>query len=219
MAEDGLAPAPSGPVRGPIADGVTGVVICGGHGRRIQPAAPTIAAAPIEKGLVLAGGREMVAAVLDRLSPQVDAVVVNANRRLDRYRALGHPVVPDVLADAGPLAGLLAAMPACRTRWLATVPCDAPALPRDLVARLADAAVTARARAAFARCGDRAQPVFALVDTSLRPDLERYLHAGGRRLDAWFASVDAVPVDFGDPASFVNINTATDLAAFEASLS
>ncbi len=195
-------------------DGVTGVVLCGGKGRRMQPPDAPSGETVVEKGLTLAAGRPMVVAVLDRLAPQVDSILINANRRLDRYRAFGHPVVTDEWVDAGPLAGLLAAMAACRTRWLATVPCDAPSLPLDLVARLR--ATASGAGAAFAHCGGRAQPVFALVDVALRPELERYLRAGGRRLETWFASIRAVPVEFDDPRGFANINSRSDLDAFEA---
>ena len=72
------------------------------------------------------------------LAPQVAAIVVNANQNAERYREFGHPVVPDAVGGyAGPLAGLHAGLAASATPYVATVPCDSPFLPGDLVARLA----------------------------------------------------------------------------------
>src|SRR6202035_798483 len=49
------------------------------------------------------------------------------------YQGLGCPVWPDEPADfSGPLAGMLAGLNHCTTRYLATVPCDSPNFPLDL---------------------------------------------------------------------------------------
>ena len=63
-------------------DDVTGVVLAGGMGRRMGG---------VDKGLVLLDGEPMVAHVLERLAPQVGALVINANQNLERYAAFGHP--------------------------------------------------------------------------------------------------------------------------------
>ena len=77
---------------------VTGIVLAGGLGRRMGG---------VDKGLVELDGKPMVAHAIARLAPQVGAIVVNANRNVERYAALGHPVVPDDVGGfAGPLAGL-----------------------------------------------------------------------------------------------------------------
>ena len=88
-------------------------------------------------GLVLAGGR---GSRMGRLAPQVGHVMINANRNLAAYESFGVPVWPDALPDfAGPLAGFLAGLERCETPYLATLPCDSPLFPVDLVARLAAA--------------------------------------------------------------------------------
>lgn len=187
---------------------ITGVVLAGGLGRRMGSHT-----AGLDKGLLPFGGRPMVAHVIERLAPQVGSVAINANRHLEAWRALGLPVFTDVFEGfAGPLAGLHAALGRIDTQWVATAPCDAPFLPLDLVERLVRAASAQGAGIAIACTADRPHPVFALVDRSLRADLQRYLESGHRRVEAWMAGQGAVQVGFDDEAAFLNVNTAEDLA-------
>jgi molybdopterin-guanine dinucleotide biosynthesis protein A len=169
----------------------------------------------IDKGLVELAGTPMVAYVLARLVPQVGEVLINANQNLDRYRAFGHPVVPDAVTGfAGPLAGLHAGLTRARTPFVVTVPCDSPFLPDDLVARLRTALDGAGVQLAVAKTFDQPHPVFALVRRDVLPDLAAFLAAGGRKIDAWYASLRVVEVAFDDEAdAFRNINTADELAA------
>lgn len=190
---------------------ITGVILAGGRGQRMGG---------VDKGLQLLHGRPLVAWVLERLAPQVDAVLINANRNGERYAAFGYPVVPDQVADfAGPLAGLHAALAAARTPWVVTVPCDSPHPPADLVARLAAALQddrSGKAELAVARTAERLQPVFCLARRSLLPRLEAYLASGGRRPGEWFASLAVREVSFDDEAAaFGNINTLEQLSQQE----
>ena len=201
------------PLRGHPAitrDDVTGVVLAGGQGRRMGG---------VDKGLVPFRGAPMAAHAIARLAPQVGAIVVNANQNADAYAALGHRVVPDAVGGfAGPLAGLHAGLSAASTPLVVTVPCDSPFLPADLVARLAAALEAAGADIAVARTYDQPHPVFALVRASVRPHLEAFLTRGGRKIDAWYATLATVEVPFDDEAdAFRNINTRDELAAADGS--
>ena len=160
-------------------------------------------------------GKPMVTHVLARLAPQVDSIVVNANQNLDRYAALGFAVVPDSVGGfAGPLAGLHAGMGAATTTHVVTCPCDSPFLPLDLVARLMAGLQQAQAQLAVARTLDQPHPVFALVRRDVRAHLNDFLASGGRKIDAWYASLEVVEVAFDDEAdAFRNINTAAELSA------
>ena len=71
----------------------------------------------------------------------------------------------------------------------------------------------APAAAAFAL--GRRQPTFMLCRRELRPDLERYLAAGGRKFDAWLSAVGTCDVPFADAAAFANINTPEELERLE----
>lgn len=185
---------------------VTGLVLAGGMGRRMGG---------VDKGLVLLDGRPMVAHVIERLVRQVSAIVINANQNVERYTALGYPVVSDSIGGfAGPLAGLHAGLLAAQTPYVATSPCDSPFLPLDLVARLRAGIAASNASLAVAKTFDQAHPVFALARRDLVTHLADFLASGGRKIDAWYATLAFVEVSFDDEAdAFRNINTSAELAA------
>ena len=182
--------------------GISGIVLAGGLGRRMGG---------VDKGLQPLHGRAMIEHVLTRLAPQVDEIVINANQNLERYGAFGHRVVPDrVSGFAGPLAGLHAGLAAVSQPLAVTVPCDSPFLPSDLVARLRQH--LGGNDLAVAKTGDQPHPVFALVRRSVAGNLEAFLAGGGRKIDAWYASLKTVEVAFDDEAdAFRNINTLEEL--------
>ena len=185
---------------------ISGIVLAGGQGRRMGG---------VDKGLQSLGGKAMIEHVIARLGPQVDEIVINANQNLERYAQLGYTVAPDVTGGfAGPLAGLQAGLQAAKHPLVVTAPCDSPFLPRDLVARLG-AALGAN-QLAVAKTGDQPHPVFALVRRDLLDHLTAYLNGGGRKIDAWYASLKVVEVGFDDEAeAFSNINTREELRSHE----
>ena len=181
---------------------VTGVVLAGGQGRRMGG---------VDKGLQLLHGKPMVAAVLARLAPQVDEILINANQNLEAYAQFGHRVVPDAVGGfAGPLAGLHAGLCEARHELVLTVPCDSPFLPLDLFIRLQKQ--MGEKDLAVARTADQPHPVFALVRRAVRKNLEDFLSRGGRKIDAWYGSLKVIEVAFDDEAdAFRNINTREEL--------
>ena len=192
-------------------DSLTGLVLAGGLGRRMGGE---------DKGLVPLAGRPMVAHVLGALRPQVGPLVINANRNLERYAAFGHPVIADAVGGfLGPLAGVFTALQRCTTEFVVTAPCDAPLVAPDLAARLYAACAASGADLAVASDGERQQPVFLLLRTSLAPSLEAYLTGGGRKIDAWFGGLRVATADFSDePDTFVNVNDPAERQRIEARL-
>ncbi len=186
------------------APAITGLVLAGGQGRRMGT---------VDKGLVPLAGRPMVAHVIERLAPQVDDILINANQHTAEYAAFGHRVIPDTIGGfAGPLAGLQVGLANASHALVATVPCDSPFLPHDLVARLAAALEAKGSELAVARTFDQPHPVFALVRRAVLPHLTQFLEGGGRKIDAWYATLRIVEVAFDDEAdAFRNINTADEL--------
>jgi molybdopterin-guanine dinucleotide biosynthesis protein A len=189
-------------LKSPAMSAVSGVVLAGGQGRRMGG---------VDKGLQPLRGKPMVGWVLARFKSQVEEVIINANQNLEVYRAFGYRVVADEIAGfAGPLAGLHAGLSAASYPLVATVPCDSPFLPADLVARLKNALDDKDL--AVAKTGDQPHPVFVLLRTGLKRNLESFLEQGGRKIDAWYASLRTVEVSFDDEAdAFRNINTLEEL--------
>jgi molybdopterin-guanine dinucleotide biosynthesis protein A len=191
---------------------ITGVILAGGRGRRVGGA---------DKGLLPLRGRPLIEHVLAALRPQVGELLISANRNLDRYAAYGDRVLADDFPGyPGPLAGMWCALRATHTPYVLSVPCDVPAPPADLAARLGEALVRERSRAAVAVCRGRRQPVFALLHRDLADDLQTYLDGGGREVGAWLTRQSVAPADFSDHAhAFENVNTPDDLRRAEAAQS
>ena len=188
-------------------DQITGLVLAGGRGSRMGG---------VDKGLQNHFGMPLALHALLRLQPQVGHIMINANRNLGAYEAMGVPVWPDPLPDfPGPLVGLLAGLERCETPYLVSVPCDTPDFPTDLVSRLAAALAGSDADIAMAATQQdgelRTQPVFCLLKTELSESLVAFLHAGQRKVDRWTALHRVVPVVFDDAAAFFNANTVGEL--------
>jgi molybdenum cofactor guanylyltransferase len=199
---------------------ITGLILAGGRGTRMGG---------VDKGLQNFNGIPLALHTLMRLGPQVESVMVNANRNLSAYESFGASVWPDASADfAGPLSGFLVGLERAETPFVLTVPCDTPRLPLDLAERLAEALVREDADIAMAAAPEtddqgqtqiRTQPVFCLMKIELSESLVKFTHAGGRKIDAWTAQHKTVVVPFDapgdDPLAFANVNTLTELQALE----
>lgn len=179
---------------------ITALILAGGLATRLGG---------VDKGLQPLQGKPLIEHVLDRLQAQCPNIVINCNRNSDRYRAYGCPLIGDLLPEhPGPLAGLHAALHKGYSALLATVPCDAPYLPEDLIARLHASLGTAPA--VFA-CSPAQQPVFALYRSTVLPALEDFLASGRRGVGQFLGSIGAQTVDFSDcPEAFRNLNAADD---------
>jgi molybdopterin-guanine dinucleotide biosynthesis protein A len=178
------------------------LVLAGGQGRRMGG---------VDKGLQPLRGKPMAQWALERLAPQVDELLINCNQNLEAYARFGRRLVPDEIGGfAGPLAGLHAGLKAAAHPLVVTVPCDSPYLPLDLVSRLCVAIPDKDL--AVAKTGDQPHPVFSLVRKDVLQSLEAFLAGGGRKIDAWYASLRTIEVSFDDEAdAFRNINTREEL--------
>ena len=187
---------------------ITGVVLAGGQGSRMGG---------VDKGLQEFRGRPMAAHAIERLAPQVDEILINANRNPDAYARFGHRVIADEIEGfAGPLAGFERGLAHAKGDLVITVPCDSPFLPLDLVARLRDAMEKANADVAVAKTGDQPHPVFCLLRRSLHASLRDFLAGGQRKIDRWYGAHNVVEVPFDDEAdAFRNINTREELTGLE----
>jgi molybdopterin-guanine dinucleotide biosynthesis protein A len=200
----------------------TGLLLAGGQSRRMSEA---FAEGRGDKGLLEIAGKPMLGHVIERLKPQVGALVINANGDPARFAEFALPIVPDTVEGfAGPLAGILAGL-----RWskanapeathLVSVSTDAPFLPANLVECLQAGLEASTGAIALARSDGGLHPVIGLWPVALADDLEEALRAGTRKVLAWTDRHGTVPVDFPfielkgrsvDP--FFNANTPEELA-------
>ncbi len=195
--------------------GVVGVILAGGLSRRMGGG---------DKGLLSIAGKPMLSWVIERVTPQVETVILNANGDEGRFAECGLPVVADrITGYAGPLAGILTGMewaaehrPDCA--WIATFPSDAPLIPTDMVAHLLPGRGEDDLEIGCAMSQGRTHPVCAVWRVSLAADLRTAMEGEGmRKIDAWTARHRIKHVDFAaDPVDpFFNVNTKEDLDTAE----
>lgn len=190
-----------------VVPGISAIVLAGGRGRRMGEA---------DKGLLLLQGKPLVRWVVERIAPQVDEVLVSANRNLERYCEMGYVVLPDEMPDfPGPLAGLYRAMGEARHPLWLSVPCDTPFLPEDLVSRLYAALLADQADLAVAGIEGQVQPAICLGYTHLCAGLGDFLAHGGRKVGEWQSGLRRTVVLFEAGQAFRNLNTPEDLADAE----
>jgi molybdopterin-guanine dinucleotide biosynthesis protein A len=167
----------------------------------------------------------MLARVIERLAPQVDSLVLNANGDPGRFSGYALPVVADTIEGfAGPLAGLLAGMRWSRAnapsaRFVATVAADTPFFPPDLVVSLSDAVRDDERTIALAASSAGTHPVFGLWPLWLADELEEFLRSGQGGKILTFADryirlnvpFDDIPLPGGQAVDpFFNVNTPED---------
>ncbi|WP_420005135.1 molybdenum cofactor guanylyltransferase MobA [Arenibacterium sp. LLYu02] len=206
-----------------------GVILAGGLATRMGGG---------DKGLLSLGGESLLSRVIDRLSPQVAGLALNANGDAARFAGLGLPVVADTIEGfAGPLAGVLAGLDWAAEQGaeaIVTAAADTPFFPTDLVARLMAAAegqahplvlaTTPKSGDEVLKSGGKGRvnrhPTFGLWPVALRDDLRAALMGGLRKVVLWTdqhggreALFEAEPFD-----PFFNVNTPEDLARAEALL-
>jgi molybdopterin-guanine dinucleotide biosynthesis protein A len=195
-----------------------GVILAGGLGKRMGGG---------DKPLLALDGKPMLARVIERLAPQVERLVLNANGDPARFAAYGLPVVPDTIEGfAGPLAGILAGMRWAKAnvpegRFMVSAAADTPFFPSDLVARLSEGCGNDERTIALAASTGGTHPVFGLWPVALADELEAFLlnGEGGKilsfadrylRLNVPFDDILLPDGSTADP--FFNVNTPDDAA-------
>ena len=177
-----------------------------------------------DKPMLMLAGRTLMEHVIEKSAPQVDELLINANRDIARFARFGLEVIPDVIGgSAGPLAGILAGQRWARenhagARWLVSFACDCPFIPADLAARLIAGAEQAGVPLATAASGGRRHPVFSAwsMELPLDPD-DLLITRGFRKVDRLISEFPHCAIEFPaipfDP--FFNINDPEDLLRAE----
>ena len=189
---------------------VTGVVLAGGLARRMNKQ---------DKGLILYRNKPLVTYALKALSSVAEKVYINANRNLNEYNQFDYEVISDRTDSFdGPLAGILSTMSQALTEILLVIPCDSPLIKAEHLEKLLIAINKEEIEIAVAYDGQRIQPVFLALKTSLKNSLNNYLLEGNRKIDIWLQQHQLTQVDFSENAEiFLNINTMSELDALEKS--
>jgi molybdopterin-guanine dinucleotide biosynthesis protein A len=188
-----------------------GVILAGGQATRMGGG---------DKCLLRLGNRSILQHVFDRLAPQVDGLLLNANGDPTRFADYNIEIAPDSITGfAGPLSGVLAGLDHAASighTHIITAAADTPFFPCDLTPNLLLAAEASGLALAASPSGR--QPTFGLWPVSLRDDLRAELNDGLRKVVVWTQKHDAGTAEFPDDDAFFNVNTPDDLQTAKAML-
>ena len=191
---------------------ITGLILAGGRAQRMGG---------IDKGLIPFHNKPLIESAIAKLKPQVQMIVINANRNITKYAGYGYPVIMDETPDfSGPLAGFSVGLKACKTPYLLTSPCDSPLLPNNLAELLSTEMERGDFQLVYASSKEAddkvwAQPVFCLMHANLQDSLTSFLLKGDLKIDRWFKELRSSTVIFNDPQVFANVNTPEELKSLE----
>lgn len=190
---------------------ITGLILAGGRAQRMGG---------VDKGLIPFNDKPLIESSIARLKPQVNSILINANRNITKYAHYGYPVIMDETPDfSGPLAGFSIGLKHCKTPYLLTSPCDSPLLPTDLAQKMMDKLEASDLDLVYASSIEHgklwAQPVFCLMRSAVRDSLKDFLSKGDLKIDRWFKELNSGTVVFENANAFANINTPEELEALE----
>ena len=177
-------------------DRISCIILAGGEGKRVACA---------DKGLVLFNNKPLIEHVLDSIKPQVDDIVISANRNIDSYQQLASLVKRDSSENyRGPLAGIAACLSLCKHDMVLVVACDMPSLPGNLVSRLM--AGMQDKSVCIATINHHHQLVL-LINKNSTNSIQSRLDNNQLKLIQWVESMPYATVSFDDiPEAFVNLN-------------
>lgn len=182
-------------------DNISGIVLAGGEGKRFNNR---------DKGFIELNDKPLIEYVINAITPQLDDIVISANRNTSLYSRYADIVIKDDANDfRGPLSGIASSIPHCKHEWVLVVPCDMPYFPDGLVDKMA-APITTHSLS-IVRNNDQLQLVL-LLNVRLYNSIKQALDNNQPRLLEWVKSQDCVVVDFHESTMFNNINTQEELS-------
>ncbi len=180
------------------------IILAGGEGKRVGGR---------DKGLICYKKKPLIEHVINIIKPQVEQIIISANRNIKEYKAYNLPVVSDAgvshakLAHHGPMAGIAAALPFCNNDWVLIVPCDMPLLPTDLIEQLSNNSSSKHLY--IAETNYRLQLVF-LMHKKLLASIAQSLNNNQLRLMQWAKSQQHEIISISCDGTFKNFNRSND---------
>lgn len=148
------------------------LLLAGGRGQRMGGQ---------DKGLLEWRGRPLIAWLHEVARPLTDELLLSCNRNHARYAGYADRLVSDDEDGfPGPLAGIRAGLAAASHRWLLLLPCDTPLVDRPLLHSLYSAAISTPDQPVMLRCGEQWEPLFCVIPTSMRAEIDAFWRAGER---------------------------------------
>lgn len=174
----------------------------------------------VDKATILFRGRPMVEIAVETLRAVCAEVFVSGNRE---DLAAWSPVVPELRVEAGPAAGIEAALAHSAREWVMMLPVDLPLMRAALLRRWAESVLEREGvQASYLVCGEDWHPAVCMVRRGCLPLFQAELDAGDRKLTRIFGELgegllvmDANRLMQDVERCFTNVNTPEELRAAE----
>jgi molybdopterin-guanine dinucleotide biosynthesis protein A len=185
-----------------------GVILAGGKSRRFGS----------NKALALLNGKPVIQHVAEIITSLFSSCLVVTNTP-EEYAFLELPMVGDIFPDAGPLAGIHAALSHIAEPQAFVTACDMPFLDAGLVQFLCSVADTVNCHAVIPHPDDRPQPLYAIYHKSSLTLLGKNLQNCKRgiietltELNVYWIDEETILSHVNDLATFHNVNQPEDLS-------
>lgn len=103
---------------------ITGIILAGGKSSRMGT----------DKGMVKVNGKPFIINILNALEPLVGQIIIVSDNKT--YEQFGHKRINDVIANAGPLAGLYSGLAQSKTVFNLVLSCDVPMINTQVLSLL-----------------------------------------------------------------------------------
>jgi molybdopterin-guanine dinucleotide biosynthesis protein A len=181
-----------------LTEDAAAIVLAGGRSRRMCT----------DKSMLPVGGRPMIEHICRQLRGTFTRVLISANDT-EKFSFLGLDVIPDRIADQGPLMAVASALQASNSELHLVVSCDVPEIRLAVVRRMLDEADGADVVVPITSDG-KEQPLFAVYRRSALRHIEEAIRLGGRRLSTIYDFCKVRFTELDDTKWFVNLNTMAD---------
>lgn len=143
------------------------------------------------------------------MGPAVDGVTLVGSP--EKYGHLGPRVIPDAVADFGPLGGMLAALEDSTSEWNLLAACDMPALTTEFLSFLVARTAGCEGDVILPYDAEgRPEPLCAVYRSSLREVVRRNVEAGIHKV---MHALDGVRIARLDPEEWATLDTEGHLFA------
>ncbi len=183
---------------------ITAFIIAGGKSNRMG----------IDKGLILFRNQPMILHTIHKLKDLFENIIINSNN--PQYLSFNHPVIPDIVKDAGPLGGLYSCLSVSKTKYNIIFPCDMPLIESNLIKILIKN--KDKAPIVMPQHGDgKLEPLVAIYQTSVLKQVEKQIIKKQFRIDLLLKECNHYLIQLSDyfnsdyKKQLTNINTIKDL--------
>ena len=165
-----------------------------------------------EKGLMLLHNKPMIQYVLEQLSILKLPVQIIANA--DDYTKFGYDTLKDIIAEKGPMGGLLTAFHYAKSDCVLLISCDMPFITSEIVSKLIFEVKDDEITAAYVQ--NEPNPLFAVYKKSLKNEVEKRIAAGNLQKKHLIKSFRHKRVEMDvylnrNPNLFINLNSKQDV--------